>query len=291
MQKIKCRWAPSLGRLESTAELIWGTENYNPETDKDEPCVFFGLYGLPDFYALWRHRGKKWILWAGTDITHFRNGYWLDDEGKIRLESFGIAQWIDKNCESWVENEVERRALWSYEIESKVCPSFLADINQFNITYKWSEKPKLWTSVSGDNFELYGWDKIPKLVKENPDIEFHLYGNEKPFYYAGDPMNFGIYPKSPSNLIIHGRVPKEQMNEEVSKMQGALRLTEFDGFSEILGKSIMWGQWPVSIIEYPHILKVSEINQVKDKKKPNLEGRDYYFQRFNKYPWNVEKTS
>ena len=282
--KTKCRWAPTLGRLESTAELIWGTENYNPETDRDEPCVFFGLYGLPDFYALWRHRGKKWILWAGTDITHFKNGYWLDDsEWGAKIPSLPLADWINRNCESWVENELEQMALEKLGIESRVCPSFLADINQFNVNYEWNERPKVYTSVSGDNFDLYGWHKISELAEQNPNLEFHLYGTEKDFITI-----FGI-DGTKINMISHGRISKEQMNEETSKMQGALRLTEFDGFSEILGKSIMWGQWPVSLIKYPYILSVDKIGTLKDKKEPNLVGREYYHQRFNNYPWNKTK--
>src|SRR5210317_1709798 len=82
---IRCRWSPTLGELEDTAENIWGIKEYNPETDKDKPCVFFGLYGLPDFWALWRHRGKKWILWAGSDIIHFQNGYHLEYGGAIKI--------------------------------------------------------------------------------------------------------------------------------------------------------------------------------------------------------------
>ena len=55
---------------------------------------------------------------------------------------------------------------------------------------------------------------------------------------------------------MHGRVAQEVMNEEIKEMQGALRLTEMDGFSEILAKSILWGQWPVSLIKYSHILNI-----------------------------------
>jgi len=64
MQKVKHRWSPTLGALEDTPENIWGTEEYNPETDSELPTVFCGLYGLPDFYALWRHKGKKWVWWS-----------------------------------------------------------------------------------------------------------------------------------------------------------------------------------------------------------------------------------
>ena len=131
MQEICCRVAPSLGGgFDGTPEEVWGTKEYNEGMDYDKPTVFFRMYGFPDIQRLWRHKGKKWILWAGTDVTHFCNGYWLDYKGNIRMDPKPLAEWINKYCESWVENDVERRALQAMGIEAKVCPSFLGDINR-----------------------------------------------------------------------------------------------------------------------------------------------------------------
>lgn len=268
-QQWKCRYAPSLGPLEDTPENIWGTEEY--EFDIDDPTVFFGLYGFPDFYSLWRHKGKRAILWTGSDIRHFVDGYWLEEGGSSRLNPQGLADWINKYCESWVENEIEYQALKKWGIESKICPSFLGKIENYEISFKPGNK--LYTSVSGDEFKLYGWDKINDLAEKNPDIEFHLYGTSHWFTTL-------------SNVTVHGRVSKEEMNSEIKDMQGALRLTEFDGFSEIIAKSVLWGQWPVSLIEYQYMLKLSEIRNILDKNHPNIEGRDYYQNILNRYPWN-----
>ena len=272
-----CRWAPSIGPLEDTHQNVWGTKDYNPETDLLKPCVFFGLYGFPDFCSLWRHKGKKWILWAGSDIQHLLAGYFLDPAGKIRIHPTQLSSWIDTFCESYVENEVEQQALRSVGIRSKVVPSFLGDVTKFESSYKPSDKPKLYTSVSGDNFDLYGWSKIHKLAESNPEIEFHLYGNTTPWETV-----------SP-NVVVHGKVPKEQMNEEIKTMQGALRLTAFDGFSEILCKSILMGQWPVSAIEYPHMLNLNAIWLLHNCSTPNHLGREHYLRVVNNYPWNVKK--
>lgn len=274
---IYCRTASSLGSLEGTPEQAWGTPPYDPQKHIDEPCVFFGLYGLPDFYALWRHRGKKWILWTGSDIRHFMNGYWLDLKGDIRLDRHSLASWISLYCESWVENDIEWGTLFIKErIVSHVCPSFLGNVSDYAVSYGPSVKPKLYTSVSGNDFKLYGWDKIRDLSIRNPGIEFHLYGNTVPWLKM-------------DNIIDHGRVSKERMNEEIRDMQGALRLTEFDGFSEIIAKSILMGQWPVSEIAYPHMLPVEDIGQIHNHKEPNIEGREYYLKILNKFPWNSLK--
>lgn len=274
---MKIRVAPSIGALERSFEEAWGLETYNPVKDNEEATVFVGIYGLPDFYSLWRHKGKKYIFWCGSDIRHLDAGYWLDNTGNIRLDSFGITEWISKNCESWVENEVEYKLLSNWGIESHICPSFLGDVNTFKVSYEYSERPKLYSSVSSNDFELYGWNKIYEIANQYPNIEFHLYGNTKPFNPYISDIN--------SNVIIHGMVPKEQMNEEIKKMQGAIRMVEFDGFSEIIAKSILMGQWPVSLIEYPHTVPLSEIGRLTELDKPNIQGRNYYLNTLNKYPW------
>lgn len=273
MQKWQCRVAPSLGELEGTHQEAWGTDDY---TNPQKPCVFFGLYGFNDFFTLWRHEGRRAILWAGSDIIHFRNGYWLDNGGSIRLDYKSLAAWINETCESYVENEVEEQALREVGIISKVVPSFMGKIEDYELSYKYVDRPKLYASVSGDNFDLYKWNEVEKLARKNPDKEFHLYGNTKPWHSA----NY--------NVIVHGRVSKEQMNSEIKEMQGGIRLLEHDGFSEILAKSVLWGQWPVSIIPYPHMLTPDSIDGILDE--PNLEGRQYYIRALNDYPWNSKKN-
>lgn len=270
----QCRTAPSIGALEDTPDNIWGTKPY---LDEFQDTVFFGLYGFRDFFTLWSHKGRKCILWAGSDIQHFLLGYWLDEEGKMRIHPIQLSSWIDTNCESYVENEIEQEALRSVGIRSKVVPSFLGKMSDFPLQPVPKGPIKLYTSVSGDNFELYGWQHIPALAKSNPKIEFHLYGNtvEPPFTLAYK-----------TNIHLHGRVPKEQMNEEVKSMTGALRLTQFDGFSEIIAKSLLWGQLPVSLIAYDHTLKPDDIWMLHSYTEQNTSGRAWLLSVMNKYPWN-----
>ena len=286
------RWASSLGALEGKPEDVWGTQEYGVpvyagdlwiEDLLNQPTVFCGLYGLPDFYALWRHKGKKYIWFCGSDITHFQNGYWLEDGGGIRIDSTPLAQWIEKNCESWVENEVEREALAEMGITAKVNPSFMGNVDDYDIEYQHVERPQVYLSCSGDNFELYGWD-IVEQIADQCEVDFHLYGSDK-------------WKSKYSNVFIHGRVPKEQMNEEIKKMQCGLRLcVTMDCFSEITAKSILWGQYPIvaESFGYKHIdnfrnLKhlVQQINRLKRKKEPN-KARDYYIKNLNKFPWNIK---
>lgn len=269
-QNWQCKWSPTLGRLESTSEEVWGTKPYTNDTD---PTVFFGIYGLPDFYILWRHKGERHILWAGTDIIHLKNHYWLEDGGGIRIDNKGICQWINKHCTNWCENDVEAKALMKLGIRAKIQASYLGNMDEMQVSFKPGNK--VYASVSGDNFEQYGWDKVCVLAKKTPEVEFHLYGNNSkpPFKYT-------------KNVIIHGRVPKEQMNKEIAEMQGGLRMTEFDGFSEITAKSLLMGQYPVSLIDYPFTLEPRRISRILKKKEPNWEAVKFWRENLNLYPWN-----
>jgi len=276
MQKYQCRIANSLGGgFAGTPSKVWGTTGYK---DVTEPTVFFGMYGIRDFFALWNHKGQKAILWAGSDITHFINGWWLDERGNVKVDPKAFGHWIQENCESYVENDLEREELLRFGIIAKVVPSFLGDVDMYPIRWNPPKKTTLYTSVSGDDFELYGWNLIDEIAERHPDVLFHLYGNTAPWL------------TDRPNVFVHGRVTQEEMNEDIQNMTGALRLTKHDGFSEILAKSILWGQWPVSpFIEYPHIAK--NISSIKDKTEPNFDGREHYLEVLNQYPWNSRKTS
>lgn len=293
-----CRWAPSLGELEGSCLTAWGIYSYCGDTMEYrhhlyQPAVFFGLYGLPDFYELWFHKGRRCILWAGTDIIHFKNGYWLEDGGGIKISSKPLATWINKYCESYVENEVEQKALEEIGIKSKIVPSFMGNIYDFPLCYKPSDKVRFYTSVSGDNFKLYGWDKLEELARKNPSVEFHCYGNTK--WPWGLPVSENPFTEMgvwKGNIFVHGRVPKEQMNMQIKEMTGALRLTEFDGFSEIIAKSLLWGQWPISLIEYPFTFPPDQIpilSKSQNIDAPNIKGREWLLSVVNKYPWNQKK--
>ena len=275
--KWQLRTAPSLGALEGTGEQVWGTKPY---LDEFQPTVFMGLYGLPDFYTRWRHKGRKAILWCGSDIHHFINGYWLNETGSIKLlDTSPLAEWINQNCESYVENGVEHEALMSVGIESKIVPSFMGNVNDYEVTYTWAARPQVYASVSGDNFAMYGFELI-EMIAHRCEVDFHLFGSNN-------------WTTKHPNVFNHGRVGKEVMNTQIQQMQCGLRTLEFDGFSEITAKSILWGQHPITYIKYPEIESfttkddlVNKLNALAEKIEPNTKGREYLLKTVNKYPWN-----
>lgn len=279
----KCRIAASLGGgFDGNPRTAWGTPiNYDPVLDSENPTVFFGLYGLPDFFSLWRHKGRKCILWAGSDIIHFENGYWLDQEGKIKLDPYPLSEWINLNCENYVENIVEYQRLKLCGIESKIVPSFLGDVEKYEVNYIPATRPKVYISSGRDRQEEYGFGIIEEIA-DKCNVDFYLYGAEWEIKH--------------SNVIVRGRIPIEAMNAEVKNMQCGLRLNTMDGFSEILAKSILWGQYPISAITYPEIDTftskedlVEKLNSLHLLEEPNHKARDYYRKVINNYPWNLLK--
>lgn len=276
---IQCRIAKSLGGgFEGTPNDVWGTVDY---TDKYEPCVFFGLYDVRDYLALWLHRGKRWVLWAGGDLKNLDSGFALND-GKLKwMSKIPIKWWLIpllKRCENWVENYWEARVLAKFGIQSHICPSFLGNIDDFPVSYQYSDRPNVYISCSGGKESEYGIDQIQRIASKVSECDFHIYGSD-----------FGDF--SQSNVLPHGKVPIKQMNEEISHMQCGLRLNKTDGFSEISAKSILMGQYPITYLDYPRIdrFKTDEeliklLKELRNKRLPNGVS-NYYRLILNQYPW------
>ena len=293
---MQIRIAKSLGGgFEGNPKDIWGCEDY---TDRTKPVVFCGMYDLRDYIALWRHKSKAFVFWCGGDIGNLSTGF-VFNNGKLRwlsAISAGLLEWwiykVLKKAEHWVENEAEAWQLKNLPgrkvIECSICPSFFGDINNFPIKFR--QGNNVWLSANEGRQQEYGWGVVEFLAVKCPQIRFHLYG--------------AIWKTKQRNIIVHGKVPLKQMNRETSQMQCGLRLNKFDGFSEVLAKSILWGQYPISYLYYPCIQQytlenngdptisrsvknlINLLNDLPYKKTPNINGRNYYLGVLNKFPWN-----
>ncbi len=277
-----CRYAQSLGALEGTPEEVWGTKPYDFWEHLHEPTVFFGLYDLRDYLALALHRGKKWVLWAGSDIRNLEAGFVFNDGRLLWLSKLLRGNWwvfpLMKGAEHWVENFTEQQSLLRLGLKSKLCPSYMGDKHAYSINFIGRNPAQVYLSASEGRQEEYGWGRIEEIADELPRIVFHLYG--------------ATWDTAKPNVICHGRVPKEQMNEEIKGMQCGLRLNESDGFSEITAKSVLWGQYPITVIPnklIPHAENdeelVSLLRSLTQMWEPNYIARDYYLKKLNHYPW------
>lgn len=292
-----CRVAPSLGSLDADHEYgvpghtrTWGTINYERSKHRHLPTVFFGLYDLRDYIALWRHGGKKWVLWAGSDLENLKNGFLFND-GKLKLISKifrgnWLALWMMRGAEHWVEDLDEAYKLAMFGIKSQVCPSFMGDVSQFGVTYQRYHHPNVYISGHPGREDEYGFEIVKRIAPQCPDLRFHIYGSMP---------DWDQYPK---NITLHGKVLREQFNSDIRHMQCGLRLNKSDGFSEITAKSILMGQYPITYLHYPMIPRFEDtkkykdlvdlLNSLRSMNQPNYGGRDYYLKHLNKYPWNTK---
>ena len=279
---MQIRISKSLGGgFEGNPKDIWNGQDY---TDITKPVVFCGLYDLRDYYYLWRHKGKAYIFWCGGDLHNLENKFIFND-GKLKKLSTlfkGIFHRfiirLLKKAENWVENGWEYDILKELGVESTICPSFFGNIFKYEISYQLEKPVNVYVSCGRGKQKQYGFDVIERIAPKLPDMNFHLYGDS---WWTKEP-----------NIYTHGRVPIEQMNRDMKDMQCGLRLNEYDGFSEITAKSILWGQYPISRIAY-HLIpsyKTDEeliklLQELSLKSEPNIKGRDYYLKTINNFPW------
>lgn len=278
---MQTRWAPSLGQLDGTHQIAWGTTDYK---SRYEPTCFFGLYDLRDYIALWRHKGEAWVLWAGSDITNLKNGFVFND-GKLKwLSKLLRGNWwvfpIIKKAKHWVENAKEGKVLEEMGIRiAGICPSFLGDKRSYPISFV--PNKKFFVSCGRGRQIEYGFQTIENIAGELPWITFVLYGDE--------------WETKHENVIVRGRVTNKEFNEEIKEMHGSIRLNDFDGASEIMVKSVLMGQYPIAKVGHPlvdgyenELDLILKINQLSKETKPNVVARNYYLRILNDYPWSKE---
>ena len=213
--------------------------NYNPRKN----VVFFGMYHILDYLKFLWCQGEKKVFWCGSDILNL---------GKWRTRLYAKITRI-KKAENFCENEVEQEELKKYGIEAKVNPVFFGDVD-LPETYRHSENPHIWLCMHKDREREYGIVEISVLSRFLPEYTFHIYGIE-----GYEALNFS------KNVVFHGKIPEKQLDEEIKNYQCGLRLNSFDGFSEVIAKSILLGQYPISKIKYPHLWSFDDIKDLKDK--------------------------
>lgn len=198
--------------------------------DLVSPCLFFGLYHIGDYLPFLLHRGKRTVFWCGSDILNLqKRPFW---QKVIR----------STKAKHYCENTVEHAALLFMGIHAEIHPMIFADPKDFPALSKPSHNPKVWICTHKGREVDYGMDTIVRLA-EDPDlrgVKFHVYGEVDDAFLS-------------PYIVYHGQVPEAQFNREIKGYQCGLRLNSFDGFSEVSAKSILLGQYPITIIPYPNI--------------------------------------
>jgi len=214
----------------------------------NEATIFFGMYHWFDYLRYRMHWGKKAIFWCGADILNIR------------------PSWRFPNTIHYCENTVEYEALRWRGIHADIRPS-LFDIPEAITHFTPTDHPHVYMNAHPGREVEYGVPMVKILASALPHITFHVYG------ISGD---------STANLIYHGNVAPEAFKREIEGYQAALRLNEFDGFSEILARSALMGQYQYSIIPYPHMEPISGLWTLDQKLTPNYDGQRYWLTELSK---------
>lgn len=263
---MKIRVSSSVIHFQPKANKIWKLENWQGLDDPDQDVLFFGLYHDHDWLAFRHHQGKKTIFWCGSDILRLLN----DFERQRVLRLF-------PETEHYTETFQEYEELKSIGIEAKIRPSFLDDISKFPVSFKPSENPHIWMCAHENREEEYGVHLAEKMAEKFPNYTFHIYGIKKEDY---------------KNIHYSEKIPEEQFNEEIKNYHCCLRANQHDGFCELVMKSALLGQYPITFLPYEKVWSYDDeedleglLKRLATMKEPNLEARNYYLNIANRYPW------
>ena len=262
------RCSLSVGNFKDKMLNRWNLEEYEWH-HVNQPTLFFGMYSLLDFFDFRFHTGQSFVFWCGSDILIFWN--------------FSIIRGLLKKQLSkathYCENTKEQELLKHMGIEAIICPVVLEDPANFPVTYRPNQRPDVFLSAHPDREEEYGVGLVEKIAPKVPEVTFHIYG------VGGKSKHI--------NVMYHGRVSPEQFNKEIPSYQAALRTNEVDGASEIMMKSILLGQWPITRIAYPHVSNykneqelIRHLKNLRFKRNPNFASRTFYLkQKLNRTPF------
>ena len=251
--------------IENFKEKIFNRFKY-PEWhwihNRYDRCVFFGIYHIGDYLRVLWHSGPSTIFWCGGDIINLK---------KSRFWQYLIKRKITFHI---CENEVEQKTLESMGIKSEIMPMCFDDIDSIEITYRGRKNPHVYLTAHEESKYSYGIHIVHDIARLLPEVTFHIYGMN------GNPLE--------KNIIYHGIVSNEEFNRQIQFYQAALRLNQFDGFSEILAKSVIMGQWPISVIPYQYMTYIKDLDSLiaalknlKNKKTPNFKGRRYWLKKLS----------
>lgn len=268
---MKLRVSLSVVNFKEKAEKIWKLQEWQGIDDQDKDVLFFGLYTMHDYDAWWYSDLKKRrVFWCGSDIINTLG----NKEFQRRLKLY-------PDAEHYCETKEEYDNLKTIGIEARIIPSFLEDIDSFPVKYEPSDTPHIWMCAHPAREEEYGVDIAYRMAKKFPDYTFHIYG-----------IYEWLQEEKPKNVIFHGQVPGEQLNQEIRQYQGSLRGNVHEGFSEVPIKTILVGGYPMTRMKFDKMWNFQtdeeleeHLKRLKGLKDWNKEGYRHWRNKLNKFPW------
>lgn len=280
------RFSTSIQNFADRVKGRYDIEEWHPVKSLFKPTVFLGVYHEGDWLRVLLHRGPRLIFYCGGDI--------------LRLEKKPLWQWLIKlvKADHVCENGVEQMALLKMGIYARIHPIlFFDDHNNYSLSYKHSNNPHVWLTCHPGREREYGVELVEEIANEVPEVNFHIFGINKPFHepwfdpISGELMN--LRHQFNKNVFYYGQIPSEKLDKMIRNYQCGLRTLEFDGCSHTVTKGVLLGQWPINRIPYPHTESyetkeelIKLLKNLKNKKTANIQGRKHWKKVVEEYPWS-----
>jgi glycosyltransferase involved in cell wall biosynthesis len=136
--------------------------NLSDYNDQYSPTLFFGIYNSEDINKLKNHKGKRYILWGGTDAdSRFKNREMILKFIKDLPDTihFSSSQNLEQRL---VENKISNKKI---ELD-------LVDRKLFKQTNKFGKKILIYNGFSKGNEHIYGSDVYEKVMDKLPNYEY-----------------------------------------------------------------------------------------------------------------------
>jgi len=147
-------------RIKSKYNLI----DYN---NINEPCLFFGLYNSDDIYKLSNHKGKKFVLWGGSDA---------DKNQKNHNLLIKVIKEIKIDHHFAISLNIKKR-LTELGFDSQLIYFNLVDLNLFTPVDKIGDKIYIYNGNQKGREEIYGEKIYKEVMKRIPEFEY-IFSNE-----------------------------------------------------------------------------------------------------------------
>ena len=255
---------PDTHKIHAVKALKQGYEHYDPQKDKNLPCVFI-LYFEEDYQWLCEHRGQKYVSWRGTDVMRFKL-YYFEKYGKYL---------IDPRVKHICLNYQQKAILANLGINASVIYSTFTDIKKYKPCFKPGNN--VYMTITPGREAEYGLGYFMTLAKIFDELEFHIFGIE--------------YPLGLNNWHSYNWMLEDDMDKIIADFQLCLVLKEYDGFSNLAVKALMMNHYLITNVWYPNIPKYNDfedlLHHIGKFGAGTLEHPDYSYWKeiINNFKW------
>ncbi|MBW2018031.1 MAG: tetratricopeptide repeat protein [Deltaproteobacteria bacterium] len=246
-----------------------GLEHYVPSLHSREPVWFFGLYFDQDFLQVLAHQGRKILNWRGSDALKLK-GNQARIEILEKVEALHVCQ-----------SERQQAILRELGLKAVVRPMLNGDPRAYWVT----------PFPDGETMLLVFWrrgiddfiqaDLFFEIAARCPDVIFHIVGDEDPDRFNRPGME---------NLLFHGFVSEETLEDLMDRCKGTLRPWISDGTPNIQTIMLLKGRYAAHSCRFEKVTQcrtaddyVEWIQWLKNVKEPNLEAREWWLDKLNNF--------